>query len=108
MRSTTLRSQLTRTFMLTALIALALNACLIVAYEFDRYRDEAVDELHTQETILAKALVPSLVFNDPEAAAQQLASLAERRDIRIAEVFSANGEGWPRFRKVSPKSNLSA
>jgi signal transduction histidine kinase/ActR/RegA family two-component response regulator len=96
-RSTTLRSQLTRTFMLTALIALALNACLIVAYEFDRYRDEAVDELHTQETILAKALVPSLVFNDPEAAAQQLASLAERRDIRIAEVFSANGRPFARY-----------
>jgi signal transduction histidine kinase/ActR/RegA family two-component response regulator len=96
-RFTTLRSQLTRTFMLTALVALALNACLIVAYEFDRYRDEAVDELHTQEIILAKALVPSLVFNDPEAAAQQLSSLAERRDIRIAEVFSANGRPFARY-----------
>ncbi len=97
MRSTTLRAQLSRTFMLTALVALALNACLIVAYEFDRYRDQAVDELHTQEIILAKALVPSLVFNDPEAAAQQLASLAERRDIRIAEVFSANGRPFARY-----------
>jgi signal transduction histidine kinase/ActR/RegA family two-component response regulator len=83
--------------MLTALIALALNACLIIAYEFDRYRDQAVDELHTQETILAKALVPSLVFNDPEAAAQQLSSLAERRDIRIAEVFSANGRPFAQY-----------
>ncbi len=97
MRSTTLRSQLTRTFMLPALIALALNACLIVAYEFQRYRTEAVDELHTQEIILAKALVPSLVFNDPDAAAQQLSSLRERRDIRIAEVFSANGRPFARY-----------
>ena len=61
MKYATLRSQLTRTFMLTALIALVMNACLIFAYEFNRYRSEAVAELHTQEIILAKALVPSLV-----------------------------------------------
>jgi signal transduction histidine kinase/ActR/RegA family two-component response regulator len=98
MKATTLRSQLTRTFMLTALAAFALNACLIVAYEFDRYRSDAVADLHTQEIILAKALVPSLVFNDPDAAAQQLASLAERRDILAAEVFSANGRPFARYR----------
>ena len=84
MISRSLRSRLTRAFMLTALAAFALNAGLIVAYEFERYREDAVAELHTQETILAKALVPSLVFNDPEAAAQQLSSLAERRDILAA------------------------
>ncbi len=97
MKTPTLRSQLTRTFMLTALVALALNACLIVAYEFDRYRSEAVADLHTQEIILAKALVPSLVFNDPDAAAQQLSSLAERHDILAAEVFSANGRPFARY-----------
>jgi two-component system, sensor histidine kinase len=83
--------------MLTALVALALNACLIVAYEFDRYRSEVVADLHTQEIILAKALVPSLVFNDPDAAAQQLSSLAERHDILDAEVFSANGRPFARY-----------
>jgi signal transduction histidine kinase/ActR/RegA family two-component response regulator len=95
--SPTLRSRLTRAFLLTAAIALALNACLIVAYEFARYRDDAVADLHTQEIILAKALVPSLVFNDPEAAAQQLSSLAERRDILAAEVFSANGRPFAQY-----------
>ena len=98
MKATTLRAQLTRAFMLTALVALALNAALIIAYEFDRFRAQAVDELHTQETILAKALVPSLVFNDPDAAVQQLASLSERRDIRMAEVFSSNGRPFARYR----------
>jgi two-component system, sensor histidine kinase len=97
MISRSLRSRLTRAFMLTALAAFALNAGLIVAYEFERYREDAVAELHTQETILAKALVPSLVFNDPEAAAQQLSSLAERRDILAAEVFSANGRPFAQY-----------
>ncbi len=97
MRADTLRSQLTRAFLLTALVALALNAVLIIAYEFDRFRAQAVDELHTQETILAKALVPSLVFNDPDAAVQQLASLSERHDIRIAEVFSSNGRPFAQY-----------
>lgn len=98
MKAATLRSQLTRTFMLTALVALVLNACLVVAYEFNRYRSEAVVDLHTQEIILAKALVPSLVFNDPDAATQQLSSLAERHDILAAEVFSANGRPFARYR----------
>ena len=97
MKAATLRSQLTRAFMLTALVALALNAVLIIAYEFDRFRAQAVDELHTQETILAKALVPSLVFNDPDAAVQQLASLSERHDIRMAEVFSSNGRPFAQY-----------
>ncbi len=97
MRVATLRSQLTRAFLVTALVALALNAVLIIAYEFDRFRAQAVDELHTQETILAKALVPSLVFNDPDAAVQQLASLSERRDIRMAEVFSSNGRPFAQY-----------
>ncbi len=98
MRRDTLRSRLTRTFMLTALAALAVNACLIVAYEFNRYREQAVDELHTQEIILAKALVPSLVFNDPDAAAQQLSSLAGRHDVRVAVVFSASGRPFAQYR----------
>ena len=97
MTSATLRSQLTRAFLLTAFIALALNACLILAYEFSRYRNEAVEELHTQEIILAKALVPTLVFNDPEAASQQLSSLAERRDVLEADVFSANGRPFAHY-----------
>ncbi len=107
MIATSLRKQLTKAFMLTALVAFALNACLIVAYEFERYREDAVAELHTQETILAKALVPSLVFNDPEAAAQQLSSLEERRDVLAAEVFSANGRPFAQYhRKPVGAANL--
>ncbi len=107
MIATSLRKQLTKTFMLTALVAFALNAGLIVAYEFERYREDAVAELHTQETILAKALVPSLVFNDPEAAAQQLSSLEERHDILAAAVFSANGRPFAQYRlKPAGAANL--
>ncbi len=113
MRLLTLRSQLTRTFMLTTLIALALNAGLILAYEFDRFRGQAIEELHTQEIILARALVPSIVFNDPEAATQQLSSLSERRDILVAVVFSANGRPFARYRsaeatEVPDRNPLSA
>lgn len=97
MTTVTLRSQMTRAFMLTALIALALNACLIVAYELNRFRSEALEELQTQEIILAKALVPALVFNDPDSATQQLSSLAERHDVLEADVFGANDRPFARY-----------
>jgi signal transduction histidine kinase/ActR/RegA family two-component response regulator len=102
----TLRSQLTRAFLLTVLVALLLNGGLVIGYEFNRYRSQAIAELHTQEIILAKALVPSLVFNDPEAATQQLSSLSQRRDIVIAELFGPNGRRFAHYRIDDTKEVL--
>jgi signal transduction histidine kinase/ActR/RegA family two-component response regulator len=92
-----LRSRLTHAALLTTAAALLLDAVLVIGFEFQRFRTEAVDNLHTQQGILARAVSPSLVFNDPDAAAQQLASLAENPRVRVAEVFGAGGRPFARY-----------
>ncbi|HEY8975055.1 MAG TPA: ATP-binding protein, partial [Burkholderiaceae bacterium] len=97
MTTPALRARLTRAFLLTIAAALLLDAVLVLGFEFQRFRSEAIDNLHTQQSILARAVTPSLVFNDPDAAAQQLASLAENPRVRMAEVFGANGRPFARY-----------
>jgi len=97
MTSPALRTRLTRAALLTTAAALLLDAALVIGFEFQRFRTEAVDSLHTQQSILARAVSPSLVFNDPDAAAQQLASLAENPRVRMAEVFGAGGRPFARY-----------
>ena len=92
-----LRARLTRASLLTTAVALTLNAALVIGYEFERVRDEAIDNLHTQQSILARAVAPSLVFNDPDTATKQLASLAENPRVRVAEIFAANGRPFARY-----------
>jgi len=93
----TLRARLTRASLLTTAAALLLDAALVIGWEFEHFRGEAVDSLHTQQAILARAVAPSLVFNDPDAATQQLASLAENPRVRMAEVFGAGGRPFARY-----------
>ena len=93
----TLRRRLTRASLLTTAAALVLDAALVIGYEFQRFRVDAIDNLHTQQSILARAVAPSLVFNDPEAARQQLTSLAENPRVRMAEVFNAAGRPFARY-----------
>ncbi|HEY9027552.1 MAG TPA: ATP-binding protein [Burkholderiaceae bacterium] len=93
----TLRARLTRASLLTTVAALLLDAALVLGWEFEHFRGEAVDSLHTQQAILARAVAPSLVFNDPDAATQQLASLAENPRVRLAEVFAASGRPFAHY-----------
>jgi signal transduction histidine kinase/ActR/RegA family two-component response regulator len=102
----TLRGQLTRASVMTALVALLLNAALILAYEFDRARGELVDDLRTQAVILARSVEPALVFNDPEAAQRQLSSLRGKQDIIAAAVIGPDDRPFARY--VGPGAGSEA
>ena len=97
MTTPALRTRLTRASLLTIAVALVLDAALVIGYEFQRFRGEAIDNLHTQQSVLARAIAPSLVFNDPDAATQQLSSLAEDPRVRIAEVFGPQGRPFAHY-----------
>lgn len=87
----TLRSELTRASLLATLAALALSTSLILFYEFFSYRDERLDDLTAQADLLAHSIAPALVFNDRGNAAQQLATLKEKKGFRAAAVFGKDG-----------------
>jgi len=97
MKGLTLRTQLTRAALATTLAALLLNAALVLAYEFDRYRDARSNDLQTQAQILQQSIAPALLFDDPESAQQQLAPLRQKREVATAAVFRANGSLFARY-----------
>jgi signal transduction histidine kinase/ActR/RegA family two-component response regulator len=97
MKALTLRTQLARAALATTLAALLLNAVLVLAYEFDRYRDARWRDLHTQAEILKQSIAPALVFDDPESARQQLSPLSQKRDVKAAAVFRADGTLFARY-----------
>ena len=107
MKALTLRTQLARAALATTLAALLLNAALVLAYEFDRYRDARSTDLQTQAEILKQSIVPALVFDDPEAARQQLSPLSQKRDVRAAAVFRPDGTLFARF-VADPKDRTAA
>ncbi len=97
MKPLTLRIRLARAALATTLAALLLNAALVLAYEFDRYRSARGRDLHTQAEILKQSIAPALVFDDPESASQQLSPLSQKRDVTVAAVFRVDGTLFARY-----------
>ena len=97
MKRLTLRTRLARAALATTLAALLLNAALVLAYEFDRYREARSNDLQTQAAILQQSIAPALVFDDPESAEQQLKPLSQKREVTTAAVFRANGTLFARY-----------
>ena len=107
MKALTLRTRLARAALATTLAALLLNAALVLAYEFDRYREARWGDLHTQAEILKLSIAPALVFDDPEAARQQLSPLSQKRDVKAAAVFRADGTLFARY-AADPQDRTAA
>jgi signal transduction histidine kinase/ActR/RegA family two-component response regulator len=91
MKTTSLRTKLTRASMLTTLVALLLSAGSLLVYELHAYRSGWVSDLRTQADLLAHSTAAALVFDDPRSAQQNLALLKERPDIRVAAIFGERG-----------------
>jgi signal transduction histidine kinase/ActR/RegA family two-component response regulator len=106
LKNRTLRSQLTRASLLTTLAALALSTGLILFYEFFSYRDERASDLQAQADLLAHSVAPALVFNDKANAAQQLATLRDRKGFQAVAVFDKDGAVFSQLGMPSVKGRL--
>ena len=107
MKRLTLRTRLARAALATTLAALLLNAALVLAYEFDRYREARSNDLQTQAAILQQSIAPALIFDDPESAQQQLEPLSQKREVTTAAVFRANGSLFARY-AVNPDDHTAS
>ena len=97
MSGTTLRAQMTRASMMTTLVALLLSAGSLLIYEFISFRNAGVADLRTQADLVAHATEAAIVFNDPKAAAENLALLRQKPRIRGAAIYLASGLPFATF-----------
>ena len=96
-RTRSLRTQLTRASLLTTFIALSISALAFLTHEFLGAREERARDLAAQAVVIAQAVTPALVFNDPDSAVRQLDSLRQKQGLLMAVIFDASGQPFARF-----------
>lgn len=105
-----LRAQLMRASMTTTGVALLVSAVAMLTYEYFSFRGERELDLRAQAEMVAKAVEPALLFQDPKSADLQLESLREKQGLLLAEVFDSRGAPFAKYppdtgrisRKVPP------
>jgi signal transduction histidine kinase/ActR/RegA family two-component response regulator len=86
-----LRGKLMLVVLATTLSALLFTAVALAVYEIATYDDAVIRDLRTQAEILGRASEPALAFNDREVAAENLAALRLRPQVRAAALYAADG-----------------
>ncbi len=86
-----LRRKLMFVVLATTFAALSVAAGALVVYDLANYRDSSIADVRTQADIVARASAPALAFNDPQAAAGNLALLRARPQIVAAAIYDASG-----------------
>jgi signal transduction histidine kinase/CheY-like chemotaxis protein len=75
----------------TTFAALSVAASALIVYDLATYRDSSIADVRTQADIVARASAPALAFDDPKAAAGNLALLQARPQIVAAALYDAKG-----------------
>ncbi|HYC36509.1 MAG TPA: ATP-binding protein [Usitatibacter sp.] len=77
--------------LLTSVVAIALTAGSLFAYDLHRHRSEASADLATQAELLAYSTTAALEFNDAAVVRQSLEFLRARPTVRAAVIYDARG-----------------
>jgi len=75
----------------TTFMALLVSAVALVLYEAQRYKSGSTADLITQAELVGNTAAPALVFDDPQAAKQNLDLLRARPRIVAAAIYTAAG-----------------
>ena len=85
------RRRLLLVMLATTVTALLVAATAMIAYDLHGYRDALAHDLTTQADVVAKSSVAALLFNDHDAARENLAVLKARPNIGAAALYNAQG-----------------
>jgi two-component system NtrC family sensor kinase len=91
-RNLSLRRKQMLIIMLTSAISLLLACAVFVAYDVSRFRREMVGSVSSLAEVVGTTTTAALDFNDPAAAAQNLAALRGEPNIVRAHVHTPDGQ----------------
>ena len=91
MLARSLRAKLMMVVLVTTVSALLFASLALALYEAGTYDTALVNDLETQAEILGRASETALAFNDARVAAENLAALRLRPQVRAAALYDANG-----------------
>ena len=106
LRATSIQWKLTLVVMAVTTLALIIAAIQFIANDVRDYRRQVADDLGILARILGLNVTSTLDFNDPKVAAEILAGLKAKPQIRAGAVYDASGNLFASYtaRGVSPKS----
>ena len=82
-------------------VALFLAALGVVAYDLTTLRPRALRDVTAQAELIRINSTPALAFQDPKAAAENLATLRAKREIATAALYDADGQLFASYRRPS-------
>ena len=84
--------------MATTFVALFFCVGAVLLYDLRNYQDVAIKDLTTQAKIIAEISTPSVEFNDPEAAAENLQVFRTRPSILRASLLTMSGSVFAEYK----------
>jgi two-component system, sensor histidine kinase len=94
-----LRRKVLGIILFTTFVALLVSAIALLTYEAQAYREFLISDVTTQADIVARTSAPALAFNDPEAARETLALLANRPGIIAGAIYRLDGSLFATYRR---------
>ena len=85
------RNKLLLAVLATTGCALLITAAAVAYYDLRRFRETLVSDVTATANILALAMTPSLVFDDPQPATEFLGLLRAKPAVTAAATYTANG-----------------
>jgi signal transduction histidine kinase len=79
------------------MFALIVNGIAMLIYDAINYNQSWKADIQAQADVVGQACVPALQFDDPKAAAANLAILGIRPRIHAAAIYDANGKLFAKF-----------
>ncbi|AVR96446.1 GGDEF-domain containing protein [Pseudoduganella armeniaca] len=80
-----------------AISALVFAGAILLGYEWVALRGALDDETRMQAAIVADNVAASLMFGDPQAAGEMLASLRQTQSLRTAALYGRDGRLFARY-----------
>ena len=91
-RMHSLRQKLAGVVMMTTLAALLVSVCILIAYDSRQYHRALLGDMSTQAELLGHMTSAALSFDDQRLAAENLALLRIRPQVRAGAIYNARGE----------------
>jgi signal transduction histidine kinase len=102
-----LRGKIIAVVLATTLVALTVMAAALVAYDLVTYERTRVNDLVSLAGIIARASTPSLEFDDPKAAQENLALLRVRPNIVDAAIYTSDGRRFAGYEQSAAEAQRS-
>jgi signal transduction histidine kinase/ActR/RegA family two-component response regulator len=86
-RDRPIRDKVALLIVVAAIVGMGLTGGVVLAYDLITFRPRIVRDLGSQAEIIELNTIPALLFNDPDAAAENLGTLRSRPEVAAGYIF---------------------